>query len=99
MSDDKIVNFTPSGKPVTHGGSGTAYANYGCRCEDCKKANSERASRRRRERYAEIPPDNHGKYSTYSNWGCRCPECKEAGKKHNANNYEARKAGKAHANA
>lgn len=92
MSDDKIVNFTPSGKPVKHGGSGTAYANYGCRCAECKLANSDRARRRRQERVTEEPPElAHGKYSTYSNWGCRCDACTQAGSDHNKKNYEARK--------
>lgn len=92
MSEDNIVNFTPSGKPVTHGGSGTAYANYGCRCTDCKLANTERAKRRRRERVKEEPPeDAHGKYSTYSNWGCRCDACVKAGSDHNKQSYDARK--------
>lgn len=86
------VDFTPSGKPITHGGSGTAYANYGCRCDECKAANSERTKRRRLERYQETaPPGAHGKYSTYSNWGCRCEPCSLAGAEHNKDSYEKRK--------
>lgn len=92
MNDENIVNFTPGGKPVKHGGSGTAYSNYGCRCPECKQANSERAKRRRKERVGEIPPETaHGKYSTYSNWGCRCDDCVKAGSEHNKQYYQQRK--------
>lgn len=80
MSERVVVHFTPGGKPVTHGGSGTAYANYGCRCEPCTAANLERVSRRRKERSpADITDDRmHGKRSTYVNWNCRCEPCVEA---------------------
>ena len=86
------VDFTPAGGLVKHGGSGTAYANYGCRCEECQEANTERTKRRRRERVTEEPPaDSHGKPSTYSNWGCKCVECVAAGAVHNKKHYDARK--------
>ena len=95
MTDRVIVNFTPTGKPVTHGGSGSAYANYGCRCELCIEANTARVDRRRRERQTEEQPANlpHGRDSTYSNWGCRCEPCKAAYSLKNRRAYEARKVG------
>ena len=71
------VDFTKSGKPVTHGGTGAAYAHQGCRCEECRAANTARVARRTAERAREQPP-THGKYSTYNNWGCRCEPCTKA---------------------
>jgi len=86
------VDFTPGGNPVKHGGSGTAYANYKCRCDECTEANTARTKRRRNARYGEAPPEDiHGKYSTYSNWGCRCELCLAAGAQHNSENYISRK--------
>jgi hypothetical protein len=73
------VEFTPAGNPVKHGGAGTAYANYGCRCDECTAANAARVARRRAERATEEPPaDAHGNASTYTNWRCRCDECTAA---------------------
>jgi len=74
------VKYTPGGKTVTHGGSGNAYANYGCRCEPCTEANTARNERRRAERYETTRTDGlpenipHGA-SAYANWGCRCDVC------------------------
>lgn len=78
------VDWTPGGKPVTHGGSGNAYSNYGCRCRACIDANTARYERRREERRAltlagELPDDvPHGSDSTYTNWGCMCTACTAA---------------------
>jgi len=55
------VDFTPSGKSVTHGGSGTAYAHYGCRCDECTVANTARSMRRRAR-------DREARAATYL-WG------------------------------
>lgn len=86
------VDFTKSGKPVNHGGSGTAYANHGCRCEECTEANARRVKRRLLERRVEALPERpHGQYSTYVNWSCRCVECTEAGRLANKKQYEKRK--------
>lgn len=86
------VDFTKSGKPVSHGGSGTAYANHGCRCEECTEANTRRVKRRWLERRVEALPERpHGQYSTYVNWSCRCVECTEAGRLANKKQYEKRK--------
>lgn len=80
----EIVYYTPGGKAVTHGGSGNAYSNYGCRCLECRDANTARYERRREERRAmtardEIPASvKHGSDSTYTNWGCKCEPCSTA---------------------
>lgn len=85
------VDFTKSGKPVNHG-AGTAYADHGCRCEECTEANTRRVKRRRLERRVEALPERpHGQYSTYVNWSCRCVECTEAGRLANKKQYEKRK--------
>lgn len=75
--EEKIVTHKPSGKPVKHGGSGTSYVHYGCRCLECTEANRARATRGRADRYSREIPETvpHGKASTYSNWGCRCEAC------------------------
>ena len=76
---DGEVIFSPAGNPVSHGGSGSGYTNYGCRCEDCTEANTARMHRRRLERKGKKPPsDAHGQLSTYVNWWCRCPACRRA---------------------
>lgn len=77
------VDYTPGGKPVTHGGSGNAYSNYGCRCRECMDANTDRYERRRAQRRIELeegraPDLEHGTDSTYTNWGCQCKPCKLA---------------------
>lgn len=79
MEESKsFVEFTPSGKRVTHGGSGTGYSAYGCRCAECKAANTRRARERYLKRKTSEITAAHGLKSTYDNWGCRCQECKEA---------------------
>ena len=68
-------------KVIKHGGSGSAYANYGCRCEECTEAHSKRIKRRQYERALEPKNPNdprHGTYSFYNNHGCRCGPCKES---------------------
>jgi hypothetical protein len=90
-SGGRVVSFTPTGKPVTHGGSGNAYSAYGCRCDECRAANAARAKRRRLERYAEGGDFEHG-VCGYTNWGCRCDECSEAHSEMLVAAYESRKA-------
>lgn len=77
----------PNGS-FTHGASG--YTNYDCRCDICRKGNTERhklwtwiAGRNRpreqylAERYPEPPP--HGTVTRYGKkWRCRCDECRTA---------------------
>ena len=78
------VWHTATGKLITHGGSGNAYSNHGCRCQECIDANTERYKRRREERKAlveagRVPPEiPHGTDATYTNWNCRCTECRAA---------------------
>ena len=80
MTEVKIVEFTPGGKPVTHGK--TVTYNYGCRCEECSDARREltrKAREKRLERTAEgAVGGEHGKAATYSNWNCRCRPCTDA---------------------
>lgn len=50
----------------------------GCRCDECRAANSERCGARRQQ--AKTDPSRadragHGKASTYKNHSCRCKEC------------------------
>lgn len=73
------IEFTPSGKPMKHGGSGMGYSHYGCRCEECTAANTWRYRRRTNARRPEdAPAGSHGSPSTYVNWHCRCVECRAA---------------------
>lgn len=64
-------------EPPTHGLAST-YSNLRCRCEDCRRANSDRMQQQRRER-RRYPSDQipHGR-GGYSNYDCRCKTCKEA---------------------
>lgn len=73
---------------IPHGGSGGGYSNYGCRCAECKEANTRRvvARRRQREQEAKDPNDRrHGTMSFYINAGCRCDKCKECSKLYGRN--------------
>lgn len=54
--------------------------NRGCRCVECRIANTARRLRHRHDRTARLkaglaPNITHGLAHTYTNWGCRCPEC------------------------
>lgn len=66
-----------------HGGSGAKYVHEGCRCDECRAANTRRVKRRTAERKVELAenpdlPVEHGSASTYMNWGCRCVPCTAA---------------------
>lgn len=74
-----------------HGGSGMEYASYGCRCQECRAVNTERARKRREERDLSQFTGEHGKPSTYSNWSCRCEPCRTAWNQKCRNEYHARK--------
>lgn len=78
----EFVEFSPTGRLLEHGGSGTTYEHYGCRCLECREAHRARIAKRRAVRIAELAADptivEHGKDSTYGNYGCRCDECREA---------------------
>lgn len=60
------------------------YASYerGCRCPECRAANTTESTRRKALRAARLAADpairDHGLYATYANWGCRCVLCKAA---------------------
>lgn len=81
-------------KELKHGGAGTAYSHYGCRCEECKEANRIRVAKRKKQRYLETKDPNdprHGSSSFYSNHGCRCEKCSEAARIKNHKAYMRRK--------
>jgi len=66
---------------VPHG-TDNGYVHHGCRCPDCRAANTERCLAARDRRYGqmlrgEVAP-RHGTISTYSNYGCRCERCRTA---------------------
>lgn len=55
--------------------------NAGCRCDECKQANTERnyKSRKAREAKQLDPQDSrHGTDNLYTNFGCRCEPCTKA---------------------
>jgi hypothetical protein len=64
-----------------HGVVGS-YTNHRCRCEACRRANSEYQAQRKAGRQAQLMADpslaQHGVATTYSNWGCRCDTCTQA---------------------
>lgn len=61
-------------KPAAHGTCASYEA--GCRCDDCRQANTARATDQRRKR-REYPAEKipHG-LGGYLNYGCRCPVCR-----------------------
>lgn len=64
--------------------------NAGCRCDECKRANTARANKSREVREAkQLDPDDprHGTYNFYVNWGCRCEPCTKT----NTTNYKRSK--------
>jgi len=80
---------------MNHGGAGTTYVHYGCRCDVCREANRSRNARRRAERVAAPKDPNdkrHGTPSFYANHGCRCDRCKSAWKTECKRIYDQRKA-------
>ncbi len=82
-------------RDIPHGGAGTSYEYYGCRCDECRDAHRRRIARRKAERAAQVKesglPDGveHGK-SAYTNWGCRCDVCTDANKVFCRNYYYTR---------
>lgn len=70
-----------------HGENG--YAHYGCRCEICRQAHSDR-SRAARSRLAPDDP-RHGSLGGYQHHGCRCDRCTEF----NTAYYRGKRYGKA----
>lgn len=77
--------------PITHGITGYR---RGCRCRECRQANTAAQNRRkaaRRNDPTAADRAGHGKATTYNNYGCRCQPCKEAGSRANKKYYELRK--------
>lgn len=64
------------GRSTRHGT--TTMYHRGCRCDECRAAQSD-AGKRFRERKAEWPVATpHGTRNGYCNYGCRCDDCKAA---------------------
>lgn len=59
-------------------GTASGYTNYGCRCDECRAANTEQ-KRRWKARQTPLPAGDwrHGT-DGYSNYRCRCDICQEA---------------------
>lgn len=74
-------------RPITKAsvhGTTNSY-NNGCRCPDCRKANTVFCAERRtlrKKRIPQMPAEKHGTISGYENWGCRCTACSKAGSDH-----------------
>ena len=68
-----------SEKTIPEHGTTARYTSrsHPCRCDECKRANRERAQSLRDSK----DPPEHG-YSGYKNYGCRCQTCKEANRLH-----------------
>lgn len=79
-------------------GTRNGYTEHKCRCEDCRRWNSERCEdyRRRKEQgiMLQRPKGSgpeHGTPSAYSHHGCRCEVCVEAHNTRNRAEYERNK--------
>lgn len=57
-------------------GTPNGYQNYRCRCEPCKKSNSDYRKKRLQQSVTGNEPW-HGTMSGYGYWGCRCKRCKK----------------------
>ena len=75
-------------KPIPHG-TINGYANYKCRCDDCKAAQSERNRKQYTPRPREPKPIQHGTLSGYGTHKCRCDDCKAAQSEYMRLRYEA----------
>lgn len=79
MSGRPQATGLPHTAPVPPGRSG--YTSHGCRCDDCRLANTE-YHRTYKARLAAALADGasvpHGTVSTYTNWACRCEPCRAA---------------------
>ncbi len=82
MKTSYIWPYTlPYGDP-RHGGTGTGYVYYQCRCPECVSAWTQRRADRRTFKANRLASDPtlapHGVANTYTNWGCRCAPCTAA---------------------
>lgn len=73
-------------------GTATGYG-YGCRCDRCRAANTEKNRVLRAERKDGLAPDDHrhGTPRGYDWWGCRCDACKAAKSERHRVDYAQRK--------
>ena len=70
-------------------GTRSQYANDGCRCNRCRKANS--AYSRNYRKKGKVPDGvAHGLRTTYTNHGCRCEPCKRANSIYKRSRYSAK---------
>lgn len=88
-----IRHYTPRKHvPISHG-TITGYRR-GCRCANCRQANTQAVARSKATRYSDPTAADragHGKRTTYNNYGCRCAPCKEAQSRANKRYAESRK--------
>jgi len=76
-----MVRRRPPENQWEHGVANT-YKNYGCRCDLCKKANTEytrewyKRTQKTYQRKRIIKPEMHGTVTGY-NYGCRCLPCRD----------------------
>lgn len=62
-----------------HGQNG--YINFGCRCDTCRRGNTEGCKKARYKRWKKGLPEGdprHGRLTSYPNWGCTCEKCLNA---------------------
>lgn len=68
-------------KPQTHVHGTPSMYNSGCRCDECRACQRDRAKEQQAKRAAKVRAGvavfEHG-VSGYRNWGCRCDECSAA---------------------
>jgi hypothetical protein len=67
-----------------HGTAG-GYSNHDCRCDDCRRANTEfhdaggyQIAYRHRVRSRPVPDHVHGTIGGYTHYACRCDSCRAA---------------------
>jgi hypothetical protein len=68
----------PDGDP--RHGTYNGYVNRGCRCTDCRAANTAFHIAAREQRRGSLSPGDprHGRDDTYTNYACRCDWCRDA---------------------
>ncbi|MFB7738273.1 hypothetical protein ACFC08_28570 [Streptomyces sp. NPDC056112] len=79
--------------PIPHGRIG-GYRR-GCRCPQCRQANTAAVTRSKAKRAKDPTAADragHGKATTYGNYGCRCAPCKAAQSRRNAFYFQRRQA-------
>jgi hypothetical protein len=87
------VHADPPPREDWHG-TRHGYVTYRCRCDDCRRANTEyRREQRATARTAKPREDWHGKLSGYTLHKCRCPECRQvhADYQHTNRGYKTRR--------